>query len=104
MSRVASNVIVLLQMVTQDELLDDQEYNDIKEDVHDECSKYGQVEAVVIPRPGYDPTGVGKVYVKFDSVESATAARDALAGRKFDSRTVVAQFYSDDKFAAGQFT
>jgi len=60
---VASSIIVLSQMVTESELLDDREYQEILEDVQEECKKYGAVLKVIIPRPGRDPRGVGKVWV-----------------------------------------
>ena len=37
-----------MNMVTCDELLDDEEYDDILEDVKDECSKLGKVSIVWI--------------------------------------------------------
>lgn len=67
------------------------------DDVRDECSKYGQVLELKIPRPtsGKQAAGVGKIYVKFDSVKSATDALKALAGRKFSDRTVVTTYFSE---------
>lgn len=71
---------------------------EIYEDVQDECNKYGQVLELKIPRPtggSRQSPGVGKIYVKFDSVESATKALKALAGRKFSDRTVVTTYFSE---------
>ncbi|GMG12257.1 unnamed protein product [Aspergillus oryzae var. brunneus] len=54
------------------------------------CAKYGQVVELKIPRPSggsRQSPGVGKIFVKFDSVESTTNALKALAGRKFSDRT-----------------
>lgn len=50
-----------------------------------------------MPRPvgGRQSAGVGKIYVKFDSTESATKALRALAGRKFADRTVVTTFFPE---------
>ena len=59
----------------------DEEYNEIKEDVKDECNKYGEVKSLKIPRPGPTGTyvhGLGKIFVEFDSVDSAKAARKVL--------------------------
>jgi splicing factor U2AF 65 kDa subunit len=39
-------------MVTEGDLADDDEYNEIKEDIEEECSKYGPVITAVIPRRG----------------------------------------------------
>lgn len=38
-------------MVSIDELNDDEEYNDLKEDVEEECKRFGTVVALEIPRP-----------------------------------------------------
>lgn len=38
---------------------------------------------------------MGKIYVKFDSVESANNALKALAGRKFSDRTVVTTYFPE---------
>lgn len=66
--------------------------------MRDECSKYGQIDELKIPRPtggSRQSAGVGKIFVKFDSVESATGALKALAGRKFSDRTVVTTYFSE---------
>lgn len=38
-----TEVICLLNMVTEEELKEDEEYDDILEDVRDECNKLGSV-------------------------------------------------------------
>ena len=71
---------------------------EILEDVQEECSKYGQVLDLKIPRPAggsRQSAGVGKIFVKFDTVESATKALKALAGRKFSDRTVVTTYFPE---------
>ena len=41
------------------------------EDVKEECSKFGPVKSLEIPRPraGQDVSGVGKIYVEFTNLE-----------------------------------
>lgn len=58
-----TEILCLMNMVTPEELVDDEEYEDILEDVKEECSKYGYVKSVEIPRPvdGVDVPGLGKV-------------------------------------------
>jgi len=46
-----TKVLVLKNMVTPQELEDNEEYQDILEDVKGECSRYGQVVSLNIPRP-----------------------------------------------------
>ncbi|OPJ89940.1 splicing factor U2AF subunit [Patagioenas fasciata monilis] len=57
-----TEVLCLLNMVLPEELLDDEEYEEIVEDVRDECGKYGAVKSIEIPRPvdGVEVPGCGK--------------------------------------------
>ncbi|CAI7602237.1 unnamed protein product [Penicillium manginii] len=94
-------VLQLLNMVTVDELLDNDDYEEILEDVGEECSKYGKVLSLKVPRPSggsRQTAGVGKIYVKFDTEQSATSALKALAGRKFSDRTVVVSYFGEENF------
>lgn len=71
---------------------------EICDDVRDECQKYGTILELKVPRPSggsKQSAGVGKIYVKFDSPESATKALKALAGRKFADRTVVTTYFPE---------
>ena len=86
--------IQLLNMCDQTELLDDEEYGEIVEDIKGECGKYGTVLDINIPRPIVNTLGkidgraseavhgLGRVFVKFDSIEAATKAMAALGGRQ----------------------
>ena len=93
-----SRVLVLLNMVTGDDLMDADEYDDILQDVKEECDKFGKVLDLQIPRPlgrsGEGP-GVGKVFVRFETPEGCAVALKGMAGRKFSERTIVASFYPE---------
>jgi len=94
-------VLQLLNMVTPEELIDNEDYEEICEDVKEECEKYGRVLEMKIPRPSggsRQSAGVGKIFVKFDTPESAGNALRALAGRKFADRTVVTTYFSEENF------
>jgi len=96
-----SRVLQLLNMVTPDELMDKDDYEEICEDVREECSKYGTIVDLKVPRPvggSRQSAGVGKIFVKFDSTESSTKALTALAGRKFADRTVVTTYFPEENF------
>ncbi|KAI6678885.1 hypothetical protein NL676_039681 [Syzygium grande] len=61
---LATKVVCLTQVVTEDELKDDGEYEDILEDMRQEGGKFGNLVNVAIPRPrpdGEPSAGVGKV-------------------------------------------
>lgn len=71
---------------------------EICEDVKEECAKYGEVLEMKVPRPSggsRQSNGVGKIYVKYDTPDSASKALQALAGRKFADRTVVTTYFSE---------
>ena len=101
----------MLNMVTPDELYDDQDYSDILEDIQEECSKYGEIESVRVPRPIAMPkiwmpqdemyrtkennrkkdeeAGVGRVYVMYKDIKSVADAMKAIGGRQFAGRTIL---------------
>ncbi|GMS89352.1 hypothetical protein PENTCL1PPCAC_11527, partial [Pristionchus entomophagus] len=95
-----TEVLCLMNMVTEDELKNDEDYDDIVEDIREECSKYGVVRSLEIPRalPGMPVPGVGKVYVEFADTADCQRAQAALTGRKFASRTVVTSYFDLEKY------
>lgn len=98
-SETPTRAMVMLNMVTSDELLDDAEYQDIVDDIRGECTRHGHVTQVYIPRPSGDdaePLGVGRVYVQFERIDDCEAALKAIAGRQFDGRTVICAYVRDD--------
>ena len=98
-SDTPTRAMLMLNMVTTEELLDDAEYQDIMEDVRSECERHGTVTSVYIPRPdGTDaePQGVGRVYVQFEHTPQCEAALRAIAGRQFDGRTVICAYVRDE--------
>lgn len=112
-----SRVLQLLNMVTADELMDNEDYEgmwlcsvwlcevlanfslpEIVEDVQEECAKYGTVLEVKVPRPvggSRQSAGVGKIFVKYETKEATKKALQSLAGRKFADRTVVTTYFPE---------
>ncbi|XP_074581560.1 uncharacterized protein LOC141838065 [Curcuma longa] len=60
---------------------------DIKEDVQEECSKYGHVKHIFV-----DKNSNGHVYLQFDSVAAASICQRAMQGRWFAGRSVTATY------------
>ncbi|KAG7129628.1 Splicing factor U2AF 50 kDa subunit like protein [Verticillium longisporum] len=88
-------------MVTADELMDNEDYEEIVEDVQEECAKYGTVLEVKVPRPvggSRQSAGVGKIFVKYETKEATKKALQSLAGRKFADRTVVTTYFPEENF------
>ena len=115
----ATEVLILMNMVTVDDLKDDEEYEDILEDIKEECGKYGQVKSIEIPRPieGVDVPGVGKVgvspvrtqtrpqvFVEFVTTADAQKAQHAITGRKFANRVVLTAYFPPDLYHRRQFS
>ncbi|KAJ0096696.1 hypothetical protein Patl1_28897 [Pistacia atlantica] len=103
---VPTKVVCLTQVVTADELKDDEEYEDILEDMRTEGGKFGALVNVVIPRPspnGELLPGVGKVFLEYADVDGASKARTGMNGRKFGGNQVVAVFYPENRFAQGDY-
>jgi splicing factor U2AF 65 kDa subunit len=92
-------ILQLLNIVTKEGLLLD--YDSIYQDLNQELTKYSNSAIdLVIPKPA-DKTlipGVGKVFVKFGTVEEAARAASELAGRIFDGHTCIVSFYPPEKF------
>ncbi|KAK9666770.1 hypothetical protein RND81_14G210000 [Saponaria officinalis] len=70
---------------------------DIKEDVQDECAKFGALKHIFV-----DKFSEGHVYLKFDNTQAAMNAQQALHGRWFAGKMITATFMLpqnyEDKF------
>ncbi|KAJ7760448.1 hypothetical protein B0H16DRAFT_1532332 [Mycena metata] len=114
-----ARILLMLNMVTPDDLTNDEEYGDLYEDVKEECANFGRVEDLRIPRPVKkdkskwapgdggqmaaqdavrvdEAAGVGRVYVKYEEAASAHRALKGLAGRSFAGRSIIATILSED--------
>ncbi|KAH8111019.1 hypothetical protein DFH11DRAFT_1616587 [Phellopilus nigrolimitatus] len=117
--QTSARILLMLNMVTPDDLTDDQEYADIYEDIKEECSGFGPVDDLRVPRPVKkdksrwapgesgqqaaldaqrqdEAAGVGRVYVKFADADAAGRALKSLAGRSFAGRSIIATLLSED--------
>jgi len=100
-----TEVLCLLNMVVPEELVDEEEYEDILEDIREECGRFGEVRSIEIPRPvpGVDVPGCGKVFIEFGSSMECQKAQHALTGRKFSNRVVVTSYFDPDKYHRREF-
>lgn len=116
-----TRILVLLNMVTEEELENEDEYDWISGAVHMEVSKYGTVKSVIIPQPVKEKpsdvegqtveeresirhkrnidAGVCKIFVEYASVEDAQRAQNSLQGRRFLGRVVITSFHPEDQYA-----
>ncbi|KAG2399430.1 Cleavage stimulating factor [Vigna angularis] len=68
---------------------------DIKEDVEEECSKYGRVKHIYV-----DKRSAGFVYLQFETVEAAGAAQRAMHTRWFAGRMISAIYMQPQIYEA----
>ena len=85
-------------MVTHEELESEVDYPEILEDIRIECSQFGMVSKVFIPRvkDGYPRNLEGFIFVDFDSSISAKKAAISLNGRKFADKFIIVEYVSDN--------
>jgi splicing factor U2AF subunit len=103
-----TKILVLLNLVSLNDLAKDDVYNEIYRDIYHECAKYGRVVNLLIPRPTPDkdlddPTHdkgpfVGRIFIEYENAQQAQRAQQALAGRRYQGRLVVTTFCSEDDF------
>ena len=104
LARVSSSgVTVLRNMVTSEEIDDD-----LEDEITEECSRYGDVSRVVIYQEKQgeeeDAEVIVKIFVEFEKIEHAEAAKSALNGRWFGGRVIQADIYDEDKYRAQDYS
>lgn len=96
-----THVLKLSGVVVARDLSSPEEISDIREDVAEECGRYGRVVEVRIPplTVAQQAVSAGEtvipVYVLFAGVADASATSKRLEGRKFDGRPVSVTFVSE---------
>merc|ERR1719384_2415062 len=71
-------------------------YEEIREDTHDECAKFGKVLHVTV-----DPRGsTGLIYVLYENPQQRGAAEMALNGRWFEGKKIIAAGIDDSIWQA----
>lgn len=90
-------VISLKNLVTDDDLEGDEDYKDLLEEVETECSNYGRVRSLSIPRSG---PWKRAAFVEYENVSSVPGAVQALNTKVFDDRQIEAAVVSGCETAA----
>jgi splicing factor U2AF subunit len=102
-----SRVVQFMNMISVEDLNEEEEIFKVKDDLLTECKNYGEIISIEIPRPddvGIASFGVGKIFVKFNHIIAAKQARYKLSGRKYNGRTVVVSFYPEHYFDIKEFS
>eukprot|EP00553_Chaetoceros_curvisetus_P006679 CAMPEP_0204620510 /NCGR_PEP_ID=MMETSP0717-20131115/6531_1 /ASSEMBLY_ACC=CAM_ASM_000666 /TAXON_ID=230516 /ORGANISM="Chaetoceros curvisetus" /LENGTH=352 /DNA_ID=CAMNT_0051634733 /DNA_START=26 /DNA_END=1084 /DNA_ORIENTATION=+ len=96
-----SRVVELKNMLNMDDLQSDTDYDEVLEDTKDECSQFGSLKSVIIPRTG---VGATKIFLEYVTKEDAGKAIAGLEGRTFDGRRVQAAYFPETKFAEKDYS
>jgi splicing factor U2AF subunit len=112
-----TTVVQLLNMFSYEELLDDELFEDILDDILEEVQRIAPIVSSYVHRPekpNVDDNGnpsnskkiqfcVGRVFVEFHSKEDALKVQQALTGKKFNGRYVVTGFFSETRYLDKNF-
>ncbi|CAF0808966.1 unnamed protein product [Rotaria sp. Silwood1] len=97
--RLDSRVCVLRNMVSSEEVDDD-----LQQEITEECSKYGEVNKVVIytEKQGEEDNAeqIVKIFVEFKNSKEAEKSAESLNGRWFGGRMIKAELYDQVAYQA----
>jgi len=82
-----STCLIIKNMFDPKEEKDPDFHVDIKEDMEEECQKFGGLRHIYV-----DKNSQGHVYLRFDAVSGAQKAMDNLNGRWFASKRITAEY------------
>ena len=109
-----SCVITLKNMVTEEDLNDEEMYAELLDDISEECAKFGKIMKVVVPKrpagtvvkqPEEDRLrGVGSVFLHYEELSAAKLALSATVGRKFGGAVVEGSYFPEALFVEGMYS
>ena len=99
---ISTRVVELKNMLSDEDLENEEEYNEILEDTRAECAQFGQLVSVHIPKKGEE--GATKIFLEYATIEDANKAITGLQGRTFDGRKVEAAPYDEARYSKKEFS
>ena len=90
-----TRILVLFNMVADEDLATDEEYQGLVDEVQGECAKYGKLLGMKIPRAPselIDHTAIKKIFLEYATSQDAVNAERELAGRQFGPNVVSVSF------------
>ena len=100
-SKTPTRILVLLNMVTDEDLATDDEYQGLTEEVREECAKFGRLLGMKIPRKAtssIQATAIRKIFLEYATAQDATNAERELAGRQFGPNVVEASYFDEKDY------
>jgi len=99
-----SRILVLHNMVTNDDFVTDEDYEGLKDEVKEECEKYGSLISMNIPHPkqNYPPSALRKIFLEYANIQDAMNAERELGGRQFGPNTVEVTYFNESEYSSGK--
>ena len=101
-----TKVLCLNSIIKGLDIEEEEKYNEIKEDLKNECEKYGKVLDIFMPRKDVEDNetpGMGNAYIMFDSVEQSKLARKFLSMKRFNNKLIYIQYIPEENFINKNF-
>ena len=101
-----TRVLCLNNIIKGLDIEDEDKYNEVAEDIKNECEKYGKVLDVFMPRKDVEDNatpGMGNAYVLFENIEQSKLARRFLSLKRFNNKVIYIQYLPEDDFINKKF-
>mmetsp|Transcript_17229 Transcript_17229/g.32611 ORF Transcript_17229/g.32611 Transcript_17229/m.32611 type:complete len:582 (+) Transcript_17229:124-1869(+) len=95
-----SRILVLHNMVTDDDFATVEDYESLKEEVKEECQKFGTLVSMKIPHPkdGFSESAVKKIFLEYATLNGAALAKQELTGRQFGNSNVEVTYFDESDY------
>lgn len=86
-------------------ILKNEEYLDIIADITEECSQWGKLLQVIIPRRGQDKCGFNRVFLQYEKQTNADKCFQKTHDRifDFDNKKIKCHYYNETLFKNGEW-
>lgn len=106
-----TKTLIILNAIDITVPFDDESYQNLMDDIEEECSNYGKIVSIRIPKVEEivveDSNGearyierdldFGKIFVEYETVEASELAQKELSGRRYNGRMVITSFHHEEK-------
>lgn len=96
-----TRILVLLNMVADEDLATDDEYQGLMDEVREECAKFGRLLGMKIPRKPsqtVQASAIKKIFLEYATVQDAGNAERELSGRQFGPNVVQASYFDEKEY------
>jgi splicing factor U2AF subunit len=96
-----------MNMVCPEDVVDDDDHHQVIKLILTMTKDFGEVLSIEIPRPdpetGVCTVGVGKIFIKFNTIVGSKRARMELSGREYNNKVIVCAYYPEKYFDTQEF-